>query len=653
MLSSEVQASGLHWLRSVRTMSEPKGYNGAIAHIDLTNSRVEIEHPSESFYRTYLGGGALGAYYLLREMPPGADPLGADNVLVFAPSVLTGAPISGLSRFNVTAKSPLTNAIGDAQCGGTWGPQLKFAGFDALLVKGRAPQPVYLWVSQGRIEMRGAAHLVEMFPKEVEEAIRLELGEPRASIIQNGPAGRRLVRFANIGNGLGHFAGRTGMGAVMGAKNLIAVAAHGRRSYAFFDAEKVKACARRATDNYKAMPSQVAFTKLGTARVVAVAQAIGTLPTRNFSSGSLEGAAGLSAEAMEATILRGNASCFGCVVRCKRVVGSDEGPYKLDSAYGGPEYETIALLGSNNGINDIRHVAKANELCNAYGLDTIQTGGLIAFAIECYESGLIGRDVTGGLDLRFGDPDLIIELVQLIGERRGLGDLLAEGFAAAVEAFGPKTADLAVHVKGVALPAYFPQVKKGLGLAFAVTPFGADHMSSEHDGQLEACGPACNAFGLNEPRPLGTLDAEKVRFVLRTQYYYSMLDTLELCDFCFYPGGMTSLRDLEDILTAVVGFPGNLWFLMDAGARRLAMQRAFNYREGIGPASDALPARATVPMSQGVYEGARIDDEEFGRALIDYYGAAGWDPISGRPLRGKLIELGLGWLEDQLKAAGL
>ena len=620
------------------------GFNNRIGIVNLTNGEIEIEEPGENFFKTYLGGSALGAYYLLKKMPPNADPLEPMNVLVFAPSVLTGAPISGLSRFNVTAKSPLTNTIGDSQCGGYWGVQLKWAGFDALVITGCSPKPVYLWITDGKIEIRDAGHLEELFPKELEDTLKRDLANEKIQIVQNGPAGRKMVRFSNIGNGQHHYAGRTGMGAVMGSKKLVAIAAWGKRSYSYYDEDKVKEISKSAIDKMKESTSMQYFGKRGTSSIVELMQRIGGLPTRNMSSGVFDGYKGIDSSAMHETVFKNQGTCYSCVVRCKRVVRAEE-PY-IDEAYGGPEYETIAMLGSNLGINDIKIVTKANELCNAYGLDTISTGGMIAFAMECFENKIIGLEDTGGIELKFGNNNAVLETIKQIGERRGIGDILGGGFPAAIASFGVESEKYAMHVKGSAIPAHMPQIKKTQALSYAVNTFGADHMSCEHDGLLEAGGFQCNSLGILYSRKWDELDVEKVRYVAYTQMFYSLLDSLELCAFCFGPGTLFNLRDIEDIVLSVTGFPGNLWYLMKVGEKRLNMLKAFNYREGVAPDLDNLPERIFQPLEHGPQKGAAVNKESFDQAIKDYYSIRGWDYESGRPTKEKLLELGLSWIEE-------
>ena len=464
----------------------PYGYHGRILHVDLTQRTVSVEEPPESFYRTYFGGSALGLHYVLREVPAHADALEKDNVLVLAGSVLTGAPISGQSRLTATAKSPLTGAIGDSQCGGFWPAELKFAGFEAIVIRGRATTPVYLWVHNGEAELRDADHLWGKDTGDAEDMIRAELGDKHIEVVAIGRAGENLVRFACIMDMSNRAAGRTGMGAVMGSKNLKAVAVRGDMKPPLADPAALKELAQRGT---KRFPNWDTYgLRIGSAGYVTYQQTVGGLPSFNWNSGVMEGALNISGDTMWETITRGAAegkqdqlgrdTCYACVVRCKRVVERQQEPYPLDPHYGGPEYETMGGLGSYCGVNNLEAVAYANELCNRYGMDTISCGGSISWAMECFESGLIGLEDTGGIELKFGNHEAMVRMVEMIANRSGFGEILAEGSVRAADRLG-KGHPYLVAVKGQELPAHMPQMKRSLGLIYAVNPFGADHQSSE------------------------------------------------------------------------------------------------------------------------------------------------------------------------------
>lgn len=629
----------------------PYGYSGRILHADLTRGAVQVEEPPEHFYRRYLGGSALGLYYLLSKTPAQTDPLGPDNTLVLALSVLTGVPISGQSRVTAVAKSPLTGAVGDSQAGGFWPAELKFAGFDAVVITGRAEQSVYLWVHDGRAELRDANHLRGKVTRDVQKAIRDELADQRVQVLQCGPAGEKGVRFACLINMCNRANGRTGMGAVMGSKNLRAVAVRGSSRPKVADEVVLKSLAKWGSDHVDV--SDVAgLALLGTSEIVAAQNEAGGLPTRNWSSGVFEGYEAISGQRMSDTILKGRDTCYGCAVRCKRVVEVTEGPYQVDPLYGGPEYETLAALGSYCGVADLEAVAKANELCNTYGLDTISCGGTVAWAMECFDAGILGLEDTGGVELRFGNAEALVKMVEMIGRREGFGDLLAEGSARASEAIGRGSGEFLTTVKKQEAPAHMPQVKRSLALIYAVNPFGADHQSHEHDPAYDAEGGHLEEMaqlGLLDPRPSEALDSEKVRYSLYTQYIYSALDTLNLCQFVYGPAWqLYGLDQMVELVRAVTGWKVNLWEIMKAGERRLNMMRAFNALAGVGRDADALPRKFFTPLVGGPTDGVAVGEEELRHALDTYYAMAGWDMATGTPSEEKLEELGVGWIARQL-----
>lgn len=624
---------------------ERKGYNGKILKVDLAKGKITVEEPDPIFYRMYLGGSSLGVYYVLKEMPKGTDALAPDSVLVFAPSVLTGAAVSGASRFNVTSRSPLGGTIGDAQCGGDWGPELKFSGFDAVVIKGKSKKPVYLWIHDGKAELRSAASVWGKFTGDTRKAIRGELGDKRVQVACIGPAGERLVRFANVAGGGSDYAGRTGTGAVMGAKNLKAIACRGKRPYEYADPEAVKAFGKKGIERFNNSKFHQLLREMGTPGVVRLQAGVGNLCTKNFTSGVFEGMEKISGETLRDTIKVKDETCFACAVKCRNVSKAEK-PYKVDPEYGSPEFETIGLLGSNLLIDDIVAIAKGNELCNAYGMDTISTGAMIAYAVESFENGLITSEQAGELDLEFGNAGVMIEMVRRIGEREGLGDVLAEGMLRAVKKLGKKTEPFAIHAKGLPFPAHLAQVKMSQALTYAVNPFGADHMSTEHDWLLGGANEAARALGLYEKREFADLDDEKTKLVAYTQMFYGALDTLTLCAFCWGPDALFSYRDLEDFIRAVTGWDMSMWEIMKAGERRINLMRRFNAREGFTAKDDVLPERMFVPLKGGISDGRRVPREKFEEAKKTYYAFLGWDPKTGNPTPAKLRELGLGWLVE-------
>ena len=625
----------------------PYGYNGKILHVDLTTSTLTVKEPPEAFYRQYLGGQGIGMYYILKEMPANADPLGPDNVLTITLSVVTGAPVSGQSRVMANAKSPLTGAIGDAQAGGFWPAEAKAAGFDAFIIKGQAEEPVYLWVHDGKAELRDATHLWGQVTGDAEAAIREELDDRKIEVIQIGPAGEKLVRYACLINMANRANGRTGMGAVMGSKNLKAIAVRGKEKPAVADQKALSEIARWGAKNFP--ESDIYSMGLhGTAGVLAYQQEDGGLPTRNWTSGVFDEYEALDGTTMSETILKERDTCYACVVRCKRVVKVAEGPYQVDPLYGGPEYETLATFGSYCGISDLAAVSRANQLCNMYGLDTISAGATIAWAMDCFENGIITAEDTGGLELCFGNAEAMVKMTEMIAQREGLGDLLAEGMAQAAAKFGPEAEALVTAVKGNPMPAHMPEVKRSLALIYATNPYGADHQSHEHDPSYSGYPDRMAELDLLDPQPNKVLNTEKVRYAMYTQQLYSLLNTVGVCQFVWGPAWqLYGPSQLVDMVRAVTGWNVSLWELMKAGERSLNMMRAFNAREGFTSAEDKLPPKLFQPLTGGPSDGIAVTGEEMAAALPTYYAMCGWD-IEGRPTRAKLEELGIGWVAGEL-----
>ncbi len=618
------------------------GYCGRILHVHLAEGTFSIEEPSLAFYRKYLGGSAMGMHYLLTCTPPGTPALEPGNTLCLMTGVITGAPISGQSRFTAVAKSPLTGLVGDSQAGGFWAVELKKAGFDGIVLHGRASRPQYLWIHDGEAELRDASALTGQFTADVEDAIRGELGNERIQIVQCGPAAENGVLFGALIHRANRANGRTGMGTVMASKNLRAVAVRGTRPIPLADPEAVRRLAKWGVA--KLPDSELAtLTRLGTPSVVLQQQEVGGLPTHNWQSGVFLGADDISGERMAETILIGSDTCHGCVVRCKRVVEVREGPFLVNPRYGGPEYETLATMGSYCGVSDLAAIARANQLCNMYGMDTMTCGATVAWAMDCYERGLLDSRRTEGVELRFGNAEALVQMVELIGERRGLGRVLGDGSARAAHALGVGQ-HLVVAAKGLEFPAHMPQTKRSLALIYAVNPFGADHQSHEHDPSYEgAYADRMGELELFLAEPAHGLSTEKVRFALYTQYLYSCLDSVCACQFVYGPSfQLYSTAQLVELVGAVTGWNVGTWNLMKVGERRLNMMRLFNNREGVDGRADCLPAKMYEPLQMGPTAGLAVDEREFEVARELYYAMAGWD-TAGRPTRGKLCELGLEW----------
>jgi aldehyde:ferredoxin oxidoreductase len=639
------------------------GYNGKILHINLTSGQMNVEEPSEAFYRKYMGGSAMAMHYILKEMPPGVDPLEPENVLVLALSVLTGNPVSGQSRMTASAKSPLTGAIGDSQGGGFFPAELKFAGFDAIVIKGRSEKPVYLWINEGNFELRDATHLWGKITGEAEASIKKDLGDDKVEVLQIGPAGEKAVRFAGIFSMSNRANGRTGMGAVMGSKNLKAVVVRGKNRPVAADRASLIKLAKWGADNLD--DSDISgLAKYGTAETTGSNQASGTLPTYNYNSGVFDGWEPIDGTTMYDTVLRGAAegkqdrdgrdTCYACTVRCKRVVEITEGKYKVDPHYGGPEYETTSTFGNYCAVDDLAAICKANELCNKYGMDSISCGATISWAFEAFNEGKLSLEDTDGLDLSWGNAESMVALVEKIAEREGFGDVLAEGSERAAKQIGRGTEAYLITCKGQEAPAHMPRVKRSLAIIYATNPFGADHQSSEHDpaieGDFEGYADRLAILGFSEEQEPRSLSDEKIRFAMTSQYLYSAMDSLNLCQFVYGPAWqLYGPEDMVKLVRFVTGWEiVSYEELQRVGERRLNMMRAFNAREGIDRKNDVLPEKLFKPLKGGVSDGWKLDREEVESALDKYFEFCGWNVETGIPTRARLEQLDLGWVADQL-----
>ena len=628
----------------------PNGYNGKILHVDLTEGTLTVEEPDEAFYRKYMGGSAMGMFYILRDMPKGADPIGPDNVLTLMTGVTTGATISGQSRINANAKSPISGGIGDSQSGGFFPAELKFAGFDGLVIKGRSEKPVYLWIRDGEFELRDAAHLMGMKTGDVDEMLKEELGDKKIEILQHGPAAEKGVIFSSLLSMANRNNGRTGMGLVMASKNLKAVVVRGRKKPVIADSKALAALNKTGPKILPDNPDMPGLAAEGTATVVLFQNTIGSLPTNNYNEGQFEACEDISGVRMVETILKERDTCFACVVRCKRVVEIKEGAYRADPKYGGPEYETLGTFGSYCGVKNMAAIAVANQMCNEYAVDTIAAGATIAFAMECFEKGVITKEQTNGLELKFGDADAMLKALDMMLNAEGeFGRTLGMGSERAAKIWGKGADEYLITVKGAEAPAHMPQAKRSLGLIYAVNPFGADHQSSEHDPYYEEGVADLNLnrlkmIGLGTPQPGYSLTPEKVRFAYLTEVFYSMLDSVELCQFVFGPAWtLYGPAETVEMINAVTGWDVTVEELMTVGERRLNLFRIFNAREGLDRKDDKLPKKFFKALGgAGPTAGMALTHDEIESAKDEYYRLAGWTN-NGVPTPQTMERLDIAW----------
>jgi aldehyde:ferredoxin oxidoreductase len=583
------------------------GYWNKILHVNLSDRTTWIEEPGDVFFRRYAGGRGLIAHYLLKYVPRGADPLGPDNILVIAPGVVTGAPVPGAGRHSVGAKSPLTGGFGESESGGYWGAELKRAGWDAIVIHGVSPTPVYLWINDGAVEIRDAAHLWGKITGEVEDAILAELGDPRIRIATIGPAGENLVRFACIANDLNEVAGRTGMGAVMGSRRLKAIAARGRIPVKIADQPGLLAVAKWVSSTMDA--KHRAFHEFGTGAAMQGKSLEGGMPVLNYRLGGSDTVAKVDAIAVRDQVRVRMGACYACSVRCKKVVHIEKkeeaareaaetvykgrakvgvdplGRYRVDPRYGGPEYESLASLGVNLGLEDLIAICKSNEMCNYLGMDTVSLGATLAWAMECFEKGLLTLDDTAGVPLRFRDADGVVKLVEMIAYRRGIGDLLAEGSRRASQRLGRGSEAFLTTVKGLEMAMHDPRHMPVMRASYLLAPTGGDHM-----------------------RQTGNRNG------LRNQ--------IGLCHFLAYEDDQSLA-----ILKAVTGWDVTHEEMVTVAHRGLTLARLFNVREGFGRADDRLPARFSDPLPKH----AGLTREQQDKIVTDYYVEQGWDPGTGVP----------------------
>jgi aldehyde:ferredoxin oxidoreductase len=624
------------------------GTTGKILRVDLTTGSIEVEQLSEDFYRLYPGGKALAGYILLNEMPPQTDPFAPENVLVIANGLLTGAPVSTATRYVVSARSPLTMGYGESEAGGFWGPELKMAGYEAIVIKGRSPEPVYLWINETDAELRPASHMWGKLTAEVQEMIRSELEDTRIRVLQIGPAGENLVRYAGITNDLRHFNGRNGMGAVMGSKNLRAVAVRGKQRYQTlaYDPDGLLKLGRELAKRVPENPQSWDLQRRGTPGIVEPLNVSGILPTRNFRQGAFENVDQVKWEAYESELLTARRSCYACAVRCKREVAVDG----QTSEYGGPEYETVAAFGPNCGVSDLQVIAKANQMCNAYMLDSISTGATIAFAMECFEHELIGLEDTDGLDLRFGNAQAMLTMIERIATRQGLGDTLAEGVMRAAEKIGGDAHFFALHVKGQELPMHDPRGKYNVGVGYAVSEIGADHLVVAHDTMLAnpESAPFKNAMqlGIVQAQTPRSLNEEKMRQFYVLEKVTSLEKVIGYCFFGPAPRSYIQIDEMVDSINAATGWDLTKEEALLIGERATNLARLFNTREGFSRHDDALPPRLYQGLENGALQGEAMPAEEFEQALSTLYELKGWNPSSGAPTPERLKALSLDWAAD-------
>ena len=607
-----------------------KGYTGKIVEVDLSSRSVSITGLHEDTARKFIGGSGLGAKLLFEGNTLEVEPLGADNILVFAVGPLTGSPLFNTDRFDVVTKSPLTGIFAESSAGGYWAGKFKKCGYDALVISGAAASPVYLSVSEKGVEIKDARSFWGLDTFAATDALLAAEG-PRSKAVVIGPAGENLVRLAGIvSDGRhGRVAGRCGVGAVMGSKRLKGIVVNGAGPVEVDDRETIRDINRRMAgiirENMQGMKDG------GTSSGLEASEALGNLPVRNWYQGPWpEGARRITGFTMTESHLVGTYNCGNCAILCGRVVRSVAGPY-AGQEIAGPEYETLGLLGSNLLVDDLSAIIHSNELCNRYGLDTISVGGVIGFAIEAYERGLLDSKATGGLKLAWGDPACVAQLIEEIAARRGLGALLGEGVRRAAEQLGPPAREFAAEIKGLEPPAHDGRAKLTAAIGMATSNRGACHLSGfAHDFEEGAV-----LEDLGSPPLTDRFTKEgKAENVFRMQNLMGMMDSLLVCKFALF-GGLT-VDPMIAAINAVTGWSMDRDEFFTTGERIFAIKRLYNNRLGISRLDDTLPAR----MLRRRRGGGTNQLPPLYDMLDEYYDLRGWDEL-GRPRGERLASLGL------------
>ncbi|MCS7096177.1 MAG: aldehyde ferredoxin oxidoreductase family protein [Nitrososphaerota archaeon] len=611
------------------------GYMGKILRIDLTRCKWTAEPLRKDLAENFIGGRGFGIKILFDELEKGIGPLSPENKLIITVGPLTGTKAQSASRWIAQFKSPLTSAYCRSVGGGFFGAELKFAGYDAIVVEGRSEKPVYVWIRDDGVEFRDASRVWGMATESTKEFI-LEETDEKAKMCMIGPAGERLVKISAIVTDDMRTASRGGGGAVMGSKNLKAIVVKGAKRPAIYDEKAFDEAVKEQIEAYRGSPALEHFRALGTDGIVYLFYMLGNFPTYNFKQLPLEGVHRFAPEVLASYVVK-HGGCFGCMMRCWKTFKLTKGPY-AGITWEFPEYETHWSYGGVLGNCNIESITYANMLSDLYGLDTISTGVSIAFATELYEKGIISKSETDGLELRWGDPDVIVELVRRIALRIGIGNILAEGVKRASEIIGRGSEKYAMHVKGLELPAYDPRSLKGQGLNFATSPIGASHCIGWNKFEI-----------LGVPRKVDPFATEGKGEI--TKYVQDETAVAETAVFCTFPltNQMITLDMYSKLLYAATGIekfnnPKYLWLV---GERIFNLERVFIVREGFDARHDAMPERIVKePVPREPSKGQVFEQDVL---LKDYYNVRGWNE-QGIPSKEKLKELGLYDAAEQVGA---
>ncbi|MGD9078821.1 MAG: aldehyde ferredoxin oxidoreductase family protein [Desulfobacterales bacterium] len=621
------------------------GYFGKQLRISLDTKETRVEEIDSAVLKKYLGGVGYGARVLYDEIKKGIDPLSPDNKIVFATSPLTANNIPGGGSIMLCFKSPLTHIWGESRCGGDFGPDMRRAGFDALIIEGRAPEPVFLVINDDDVSLRPAGHLVGEKVTAKIARIRDELNDPKISVMCIGPAGEKLVKIATVM--LAHrAAGRCGAGAVMGSKNLMGIAVKGSRQAKVANPEKMKTAIKNAMNIIRESETAAGFKEHGTPGDMGPNDAAGDWPTKNWHSNSWGKGEELYDKFFEQHLVKNNGCYRGCPIACGRIADVKSGKFQTP-AHEGSEYESLSAFTAFVLNEDIEAAIHSTYLCNEYGIDTISAGALIAFAMECYENGILTKKDLADMDLSWGNPDVLPELVRMISLREGIGDILAEGVKVASEKIGKGSEEFAIHGKGLEAPAHDPRSGKALAVTYGTASRGLCHIQplegmAYDSGKLDW---GLTPYGIPDPNSVERWEEKgKGQIVKVLQDGLVLPDILNTCKFFMYAG--ITLDHLSELLSASTGWDIKGRDLLKVGERVLNLQRLFNKREGLSRKDDILPERIKQKPAFGFYEKEdQCAIKDFEGMLDEYYEARKWDINTGMPSKEKLKELGLEELE--------
>jgi len=604
------------------------GYAGRVLHVDLTTGKTSVEPLNEDYAKKYIGGIGLGIRMWLDYSKAGVDPFSPDNPLVLATGPISGTmwPTGGNGHAFVS-KSPQSYGVGEAKAHGSFGTELKRAGYDVVVIKGKAEKPVYMWIDDDSVQLLDASHLMGKSPSDTEDAIREELGDYYIRVASIGMSGEKLARMACIINDKTRAAGRTGLGAVMGSKNLKAIAVRGTRDITVAKLDEFMEYVKEFHERMKG-PATQKYRTLGTPENILVHNSLSCMPTRNYNNSRFEGAEKVSGEVLNEKFVAKIIGCSSCAMRCEHMVVVGEGPYKNTMTR--MEYETLWALGPYCGVDRLDAIIKGMERSNYYGLDAISAGVTVGFAMDCYEKGILTQTELDGIDAKFGNAEAMVQLVDKMGKREGVGDLLADGAKFAADKIGKGSEKLAVTIKGVESTGYDLRCLKTAALGFAVSFRGADH--NRH-----------GAYAFDVKGKVNRLVAEKGRgkMVRDMEDVYNLIDSFIVCKFSrgtYYK----ELPDMAKLYSLVTGFEVTADDLKKAGERIQNAARLFNIREGLGRKDDTLPYKVMhdpIP-DEGPSKGAFVTQAELDLLLDDYYESRGWTR-EGVPTAEKLKELGM------------